>query len=216
MIAMAAAGEPGQQAAFAQLYAPAIRAYLAARWAASPLAGEVDDAVQTVFVECIKSGGALARAAPDRPGGFRAFLYGVARNVARRTEAAQAGNAGQAVAQADFDAFPNRDERLSIVFDRAWAIGRVREAAARQRERAARQGGPAARRVELLRLRFEEGLPIRTIAQRWNCPAADLHREYAKARVEFREALLEVLAGEHSGNPAAARQECEHLLSLLA
>src|SRR6185437_2518113 len=38
------------------------------------------------FVECFKQGGMLAHVERDRSGGFRAFLFGVVRNVARRSE----------------------------------------------------------------------------------------------------------------------------------
>ena len=45
-------------------------------------------------------------------------------------------------------------------------------------EAAARQKGDAAlRRVELLRRRFQEDLPIREIAQQWNEDPARLHKE---------------------------------------
>ena len=57
-----------------------IRAYLAARWQGSALRGELDDAVQQVFVECYKDGGVLERVAGKAEPGFRAFLFGVARN----------------------------------------------------------------------------------------------------------------------------------------
>jgi hypothetical protein len=52
----------------------------------------------------------------------------------------------------------------------------------RQRQQAEQSGPDAVQRVELLRLRFEEGLPIRTIAERWGVPAATLHHAYARAR----------------------------------
>ena len=45
-----------------------------------------EDAVQEVFVECFRRGGALEAVGAGRVPGFRAFLYGVIRNVARRFE----------------------------------------------------------------------------------------------------------------------------------
>src|SRR5262249_31943650 len=57
-------------------------------------------------------------------------------------------------------------------------------AAPRQRQQAGDHG-------ELLRLRFEEPLPRRALAARWGVPAAGVHRAYARARQEFRAALLE-------------------------
>jgi hypothetical protein len=53
-----------------------------------------------------------------------------------------------------------------------------------QAEATARSGDRAVRCVELLRLRFQEGLPIRDIATRWNEDAAKLHHEFATARDE--------------------------------
>src|SRR5258708_40163891 len=70
-------------------YAPVVRAYLAERWRSSPHLADCEDAVQDVFVECFRKGGVLERADQSRPGGFRAFLYGVVRNVARRFETAK-------------------------------------------------------------------------------------------------------------------------------
>ena len=87
MIRDAAAGETAARDRFAHRYQPALEAYLRARWRGmTRLLGEVEDATQEIFVECFRSGGALEKAEPGRPGGFRAFVYGVARNVARRTE----------------------------------------------------------------------------------------------------------------------------------
>ena len=52
---------------------PMVRAYLGARWRSSPMLQELDDAVQDVFVECLRHGGVLERARPGQPGGFRAY-----------------------------------------------------------------------------------------------------------------------------------------------
>src|SRR4051794_942163 len=126
----AAAGGEAPRAEFAARYAPVVRAYLAARWRGSDRLNELDDAVQDVFVECLRDGGLLERASADRPGGFRAFLYGAVRNVALRAEERRARrlarDAGEAV---DVEAIPGREESLSRIFDRAWARAVVREAA---------------------------------------------------------------------------------------
>jgi len=87
VIQAAAAGNAEERGRFARHYERAIRAYLGARWRGSRLLPQVDDAVQEVFVECFKCGGVLDRADQKRSGGFRPFLYGVVRNVARRLEA---------------------------------------------------------------------------------------------------------------------------------
>ena len=213
MLDDAASGSREARARFADRYQPLVRAYLAARWKQSPRIADLDDAVQDVFVECLRAGGGLERVQAGRPGGFRAFLYGLVRNVALRFEQKRAR--GDAPSIEDPDALAASEESLSRVFDRAWARSIMREAATRQAERAAEAGPEARRRVELLRLRFQEDLPIREIARRWDDDPTLLHREYAKARGEFRSALLHVLAEHHPGGEAELERECSELLALL-
>jgi len=86
LIRQAAAGDPTDRDEFARRYLPAVRTFFVARWRRSPLAKDVEDAVQEVFVECFRPGGALPKADPSRPGGFRPFFFGVLRNVALRFE----------------------------------------------------------------------------------------------------------------------------------
>ena len=214
VIAAAAAGCAAPRAAFAQRYQPIIRAYLAARWRNTPYLQDLDEAVQEVFVACFQRDGLLARAERDRPGGFRAFLYGVVRNVARHMEARR-GRDRQAAGDVDLDQFPADQESEARQFDRAWARSLLREAAQRQEDHARRAGAAALRRVELLRLRFHDGLPIRAVAVRWQIDAATLHHEYAKARQEFKAALAEIVAFHHPGTAADVERECANLLSLL-
>ncbi len=217
MIRGAAEGGADERTAFAARYLPVVRSYIAARWRSSPLAQDVDDAVHEVFVECFREGGALARVAPERPGGFRAFLYGVARNVALRFESRQARHREQQPSPSfSPDQLANGDDALSQVFDRAWARAIMREAAVRQAQWASTAGDDAVRRVELLRLRFYEDLPIREIAERWQADPAQVHRWYARAREEFKQALLEVIAFHHPDAPGVAESECARLLSMLA
>lgn len=211
LIRAAAGGSAQPREEFARRYAPVLRAYLSARWRDSRLLQDLDDAVQDVFVECLRPGGALERLDPSRDGGFRAFLYGVARNVALRRESRRPAPDGAA----DLDAIPDDHTSLSRVFDRAWARAILREAARVQEERARALGERALRRVELLRLRFHEGLPIREIGRRWGTDAAGLHHEYATAREEFRAALIDVVAFHHAGDPGAVEEECRKLLLLL-
>lgn len=208
----AAGGDDPARDQFAARYAPLVRAYLAARWRGSPLVGDLDDAVQEVFVECLRQGGGLDRAEPGRPGGFRAFLYGLVRHVALRFESRR-GRRREAVLEGDE---PAREDSLSKVFDRAWARSIVAEAAALQESRARQAGAAAERRVALLRLRFHEGLPIREIARRWDADAAELHRQYARARAEFETCLLDILAASWAGDRAEARRSRDELLALLA
>jgi RNA polymerase sigma factor (sigma-70 family) len=210
VIRAAAAGSPVEREQVAHRYLAVVRAYLAARWRGSALRPDVDDAVQDVFVECFRQGGAVAAAATGRVTSFRAFLYGVVRNVARRFESRPARAAGP------LPDIASEEESLSRLFERSWARAIMAEAAQRQGQQAAERGPEAVRRVELLRLRFEENLPIRTIAERWGVAAADLHHAYARARQEFRAALLEVVAFHSPGSPAEVEQEAASLLQALA
>jgi RNA polymerase sigma-70 factor (ECF subfamily) len=209
----AATGERRDREEFVRRYASVIRSYLCARWRGSPLLGELDDAMQDVFVDCFRDGGALTRVEAGRDGGFRAFLYGVVRNVARRAEHGRARTG----LPLDEDREPQAPDRsLSEVFDRAWARALVRQAA-RHQARLARETGPEAeRRVDLLRLRFEEGLGIAEIARRWDEDAARLHHAYARARREFREALYAVVREHHETTPARVEAECARLLARFA
>lgn len=203
----AAQGRLADRDEFARRYEPVVRAYLAARWSESGLRGEIDDAAQEVFLDCFRDGGALERAEPGRPGGFRAFLYGVVRNVALRAER-ERGRKGLPLDSA-FDA-PSREEALSEAFDRAWAQALLRQAARVMEARARAAGADAQRRVEILKLRFGEEMPIRDIARLWNADPARLHHEYAAAREEFRGALRDVVA-EHQ--PGDAGREAERLIA---
>jgi len=206
----AAAGRTADRSEFSRRYAPVIRAYLAARWRGSPLVGEIDDAEQEVFLDCFRENGALERVDPDRPGGFRAFLHGVVRHVAQRFERARP-KAGKPLEVAG--EVPARERSLSAEFDRAWASALLKLAARLQAEQARASGPEATRRLDLLKLRFQDGLPIREIATRWRVDAAYLHHEYAKARREFRSALKDVVAEHLPGPPRAIEHEAERLIA---
>jgi RNA polymerase sigma-70 factor (ECF subfamily) len=210
VIRAAAAGSPADREELAYRYLAVVRAYLAARWRGSPLRPDLDDAVQEVFVECFRQGGALEAAGAGRVPSFRAFLYGVVRNVARRFESRPVR------AAAPLPELQANEEGLSRLFERTWAQALMTEAAQLQQRRASERGPEAVQRVELLRLRFEEGLPIRTIAERWGVPAAGLHHAYALARQEFKAALLEVVAFHHPGSLAEVEQEAANLLKALS
>lgn len=210
LVGAAATGDTGARDRFARLYQPVARACFAARWQHSPLRAHADDAVQDTFVECFKPAGALSAAVAAQPVSFRAFFFGVVRNVARRYEERQ-----RPVAPLPSDCADD-ETGLAEAFDRAWALALLREAARVQAETAATAGPRAERRVELLRLRFQDGLPIREIAARWNEDAAHLHREYATARDEFRAALTAVMVFHL---PTATGTEldaaCRDLLALM-
>jgi RNA polymerase sigma-70 factor (ECF subfamily) len=199
-----------------------IRAYLAARWREPTLREEIDDAVQEVFIECFRSGGALETADPERPSGFRAFLNGVTRNVALRFERARGRsrehtNGSVSDHAGDIDGDPSASRAL----DQAWALAILREAGlvmvarAERCDREGRGGRGAARRVELLELRFRDDMPVREIARRWDMDPAVVHKEYARAREEFRSALLEVVGAHHPGPAAEVERRCAEVLDLV-
>ncbi|TWU39365.1 hypothetical protein Poly41_21890 [Novipirellula artificiosorum] len=215
MIDAAAGGSVADRETFAKLYWPAVAAYLKARWSGSPNAQYVSDAAQEVFVECFRTSGPLARVDQSRSGGFRPYLYGIARKVALRYESRQAASFHRRADEADLENIASDDTSFSIQFDRAWARTMMRRAAELQKEQAASAGEDAKRRIELLRLRFEEGRPIREIAVLWQEEPAKLHHQYAMARKEFSSALRQVVAFHSGGDSDATQQEVDLLLEIL-
>ena len=137
MIRAAAAGDPAEREELARRYLGVVRAYLAARWRGTALREELDDATQAVFVECFRQGGVLDAAGSGRVPGFRAFLYGVIRNVARRFESRPVRAADPLPEIATDDASQSR------LFDRTWAQAIMAEAAELQRDRAEERGAEA-------------------------------------------------------------------------
>ena len=206
LIRDAAAGDAAARERFARVYRPVVKAYLAARWRSIPQ--NVDDAAQDVFVECFRAGGLLEKADADRPGGFRSFLLGAVRNVARRYESRRRPTEELPADLAADDTGP------AEAFDRAWAKSLLREAARAQDAAATTEA--ARLRVRLLKARFQDGLPIRDIAAKWGEDAAKLHREYATARDEFRAALRSVVAFHlPEATPAEIDRACAELLDSL-
>ena len=165
---------------FVERYLPAVRAYLRARWKGGPLISECEDAEQEVFVRCFSEQGPLSRVTMSDSSGFRAFLYGICRNVAREMESERGRRPN--TPNTNLGEKEGDEERLSAVFDRAFARQVMREARDRFKEKSLQGDARDRRRFELLTLRFEEGLAIRDIAKRWNEDAALVHKEYARAR----------------------------------
>jgi RNA polymerase sigma factor (sigma-70 family) len=214
VIARAARGEALARSVFTRSYLRLIRAYLVERWRRGPLADQIDDAVQDVFLECFRTGNALGRAGPEH-GSFRSFLLAVVRNVARRAEEKHARHGREEPTGSAVGELPSQESRLSAVFDRHWAETLMRDAARLQHERALTADQGARLRVELLKLRFREGLPIRDIAARWDMDVAVVHRAYAKARAEFHSCLREVVAFHAVRTEADCDAECKRVLDLL-
>jgi RNA polymerase sigma-70 factor (ECF subfamily) len=215
LIRGAASGRERDREDFARLYASLVRAYLSARWTGTRRVEDLDDAVQEVFLDCFRDGGALERCERERPGGFRAFLHGVTRIVALRIERSGARRNAGLREDIDLEGIEHDAPSLSRVFDRAWATTLLREASRALALRAEAEGPEALRRVDLLRARFEQGLPVREIARLWGADPAHLHKEYAQARREFRDALREVVAFHHPGSAAEIERKCVELIDIL-
>jgi len=214
LIRAAAHGQAAEREAFTRRYLPAVRAYLAARWKYAPLRSEIDDGVQEVFMVLFKQGGALESADASVGRGFRAFLYGVTRNVALHMERSNARRAARVEPGLGSEP-PAADPSLSRVYDQAYARAIMRESSDVMTAKARVSGDAALGRVEILKLRFEQGLPIREIARLWSCDPAELHLEYAKAAREFRAALREVVGVSERCAPDRLDRECDRLLQLL-
>ncbi|MCU0724306.1 MAG: sigma-70 family RNA polymerase sigma factor [Planctomycetes bacterium] len=215
LIQGAAKGDTASREEFARRYEPVVRAFLAARWRGGRLLEEIDDAVQEAMLLCLSPDSPLEHFDRERPGGFRAYLWGVVRNIARSFER-ELKKRGFRV-PANLEEIPEDDSSLATVFDRAWARSLLSQAAALQRERARAAGGGAAdRRIELLQLRLEDELPIREIAARWNEDPDRLHREYARAREDFKHCLFTVVREHHPGGDAEVEKECLRLVSIFA
>ena len=73
-IQAAARGDTAGRESFARRYLPVVRTWLEQRWSSPALRQRVDDAVQDVFMECLREEGALERAAGGTRQGFAAFL----------------------------------------------------------------------------------------------------------------------------------------------
>lgn len=198
---------------FASVYQSAIEAYLAQRWRNSPLESEVPDAVQEVFVEMFRSDGALGKLDRDRCSSFRAFLFGVVRNVARRCELRRQRR--HQASLDDPDVLSSPGDSLSQHFDRTWAHNLLRIALQVLVADAEREGADAVRGVEVLRLRFQEGIPIREIARQQGCDPKVLHRLFDRQKRRFELVLRSLLEPRPGATVDEIDEEVDFLLSLL-
>ncbi len=187
----AAEGGHEAQIAFVAHYEPALRRYLSARWRLPLEHEQVLDATQEVILECLKDGGALSRVDADRSSGFRAFLYGVARNVSLRVEERRRRDPVALPEQHD----PVDERRLSAIFDGAFAEVLVSEAFALMGSRT--NAGTGAMQSRLLDMNYVQGLPAREIAQRLDLDVTRVYKLLHAARRDFRQALLDVMRTQH-------------------
>jgi RNA polymerase sigma-70 factor (ECF subfamily) len=178
-----------------------IRAYLAARWNCSQEREDVTDGAQEIFFQCFKPGGALTRVSEDRPGGFRAYLYGVTRNVAGTLDASRARSRHESLPTT----LTSEDPSLSQVFDRAFAVAITREARDLFRARAMRSES-AFQRYRALELTYERGSRAEDVGCELGLPGSAVYALVSRARKEFRAILLQVVASYH---PEDSRSEIE-------
>ncbi len=211
----AAAGERGDRDDVARRYGPLVRSYYQRRWGTARLQNEVEDATQEVFLELFRAGGALERFDEGQATSFRAYLYAVIRNVARRFEERLRVDRRVVAAGSGIDALPGDEQRLSAAYDRLWVQTLVRQALELHRRRARAQDDDARERLRLLEARVLEGKPIRDVARDWEADPARLHKVYARARREFRDVLLEVVSFHIGGTPGEVERELRMLTSSL-
>jgi len=212
LVRAASRGDQDARAAFGRSYVAVVRGFLESRWRARSLRSETDDAVQEVFVECLKPGGVLDRADAAR-GDFRGLLFGVTRKVAQRFEE-RAVARGRLRSDDDWLRSIASDQAgQETLFDRNWARALLRLTRRKHRELALADGEDGARRFELLERRFGADEPIRDIAAQWGVPASEVHRAYRKARAEFYRCLRQVVA-HHAPAAADLDAECRRLLTL--
>jgi RNA polymerase sigma factor (sigma-70 family) len=216
LVEHAARGDRAAREEFGRRYLPVVRAYLHARWSGRLSAEELEDAVQDVFVAFLSEDGVFERLNPGREEAFRPLLYAVVRNMALRVEQARLRKLDAPRTETfHADANPASEDSLSRVFDRAWAETIMREAVALQEQRARMRGAGALRRFELLRLTFDERLKMPEIAARWELEPDFLHKELARGKAEFKEALQSIVGFHHQGSPELVERECRELLTLL-
>ena len=117
-------------------------------------------------------------------------------------------------ARPSLDDAADGDPSVSQLFDREWARMLMREAGQLMLERST--DDKSRLRVELLRLRFGRDLAMSEIAARFDIDLAALHRQYARAREEFRSCLRSVVAFHCVRTETELDDECRRLFDLLA
>ena len=188
--------------AFTILYEPVLRTYLEARWKQPSLTGNILPAIQAVFDESYRQGRALQQIDSEAQGELRVFLYKITRAVATKLES-------EASVTEKID-----EDQMALVFDRAWAVCMMRQAAKMQAERA-RGNEKAERRLQLLRVHHYGGVAMVTIAKLWKTDVNELNTEYEVAQQEFEKALEEVLVFHNPRTWAETEEESARVLALL-
>jgi RNA polymerase sigma factor (sigma-70 family) len=211
MIIDAGSGDHAARTAFVARYEPALRRYIAARWRLALNHEQVLDATQEVILECLKENGALSRVDRECNSGFRAFLYGVARNVSLRVEQRRKRRALSSLTP---DLVSVDERHLSAVFDSAFAQVLVSEALEILQQQGTSEGGSL--KWQLLEMNHVDGMPARAIAEARSLAVTQVYKLLHAARRDFRNALLQVLSVQHPGmNLPELEAEMRSLLGAL-
>ena len=214
LIHRAADADETARTQFVERYYSVAKAYLSARWSNRRRQEDIQDALHDVFAECLRPQGVLGRTGALHGDSFRGFLFGVVRKVAQRHERVWNRPADRSDSE-PLQYMPADDESLAQAFDRAWARAVVTEAVALQEERANSLGDEASQRIELIKLRICESVPVRKIAEQWDKPAEWLHRELARGKQEFASCLQEVLRAHLGDDLGKSDQQLELVAELL-
>lgn len=167
----------------------------------------VADSAQEVFLKCLEPHGVLERANRDR-GRFRAYLYGVVRNVARRALRERRNG----VAEMPSEVLDEQTASPAEVFDREWAAAIGREALELLVERS--RGNPRrALQIHVLWMRNVDELPARDIGSRLGIPdVKDVYQLIQTGRRQFERALLEVVGRYYPDtSPAGLEERCREI-----
>ena len=216
LIRAAAQGDDVARSEFADRYGSAVRRWLGARWQGQSIAIEVDDAAQNIWLECFKKNGELERVEPGRPGGFRAFFYGV---LQRETQKVESKWFREKKRRRDGTFYPeemNNDETsLSKIFDREWARAIMDQTWKLYAAQAREKGDLATQRVTVLRLRHQKNMPPREITSVVDSDATQVSRDLAQAKKDFWRALCEVVGEQESCTGEQLAEKCKQLLGHL-
>lgn len=192
----AAAGDRTLADEFVRTYTPVLTDYLSTRWKISPSDQRVSEALQCIFLDCLRPSGALQRVDPSREGGFRAFLYGVARNTARNLDATRAREFARSATPSELEELHSDDLSAEKAFDQAWARMMVGEALKAMLHH---RGDAGEIQERVLRLRYFEGFKARQIAEHLGLQPDQVYQMLHRARRNFQSALLSAIAFRDPG-----------------
>ena len=198
-------------AEFARRYDQFVRRVLAKRWLSSPCRRYFDDAVNAVFVECIKPYGVIQKAQSSKGVSFRSLLYRVVCHVAARFERDHVRDARVVCDSANLAELTESDHNLLEQLTREEVSDAIRRSLAMMTES---EDDATRRRGELLRQHTCEDLKIIHLASGDPQVAEALHREHSKAKKEFTQILFSVIQVNYDTDPDDLRVIINELFSV--